>query len=53
MLIEMLAGTIKPATDAAGSAGVGAATALLGAVQDRTIADLQAALEIRRRAEAA
>ena len=43
VLIEMLAGTIRPAADAAGARTLRQATALLGAASDRTLADLRAA----------
>ena len=46
VLLEMFAGTIAPVADAAGHHAVGQATALLGAVADRTIADLQAAARL-------
>lgn len=44
VLIEMLIGTLRPVTKAAGTAPVREATTLLGAVADRTLADLQAAV---------
>jgi hypothetical protein len=43
VLIEMLAGTIQPAADAAGAEALRQATALLGAVSDRVLTDLRAA----------
>jgi hypothetical protein len=43
VLIEMLAGTIHPAADAAGAETLGRATALLGAASDRVLTDLRAA----------
>jgi hypothetical protein len=43
VLIEMLAGTIRPAADAAGAETLRQATALLGAAGDRVLADLRAA----------
>jgi hypothetical protein len=43
VLIEMLAGTIRPAADAAGPETLRHATALLGAAGDRVLADLRAA----------
>ncbi len=45
VLIEMLTGTVRPAAEAAGVAAVQNARALLGAISDRTIADLLAALD--------
>ena len=45
VLLDMLAGTIGPAARAAGGDTLRGATALLGAVRDRTLADLEAALE--------
>lgn len=42
----MFAGTIAPVADAAGRRAVRQTTALLGAVADRTIIDLQAAAEL-------
>jgi hypothetical protein len=47
-LLEMLVGTIRPAADAAGAQTVRRATALLGAMCDRTMADLRAAAELAR-----
>ncbi len=44
MLIEMLTGTVRPAVAAAGPATVEACTALLGALADRTVRDLQQAV---------
>jgi hypothetical protein len=43
VLIEMLAGTIHPAADAAGAETLRQATTLLGAVSDRVLTDLRAA----------
>jgi len=48
VLVEMLTGSIVPATMAAGPETVEAATALLGAASDRTIDDLKTCLEIAR-----
>jgi hypothetical protein len=45
VLIEMLTGTVRPAAEAAGVSTVQSARALLGAISDRTIADLVAALD--------
>jgi len=45
VLIEMLAGSVAPAIEAAGPRAVEQATALLGAVSDRTLADLRLAAE--------
>ena len=47
VLIEMLAGTMRPATEAAGAQVVRDATALLEASSSRTIEDLRAALALR------
>jgi hypothetical protein len=46
VLIEMLVGSLRPVTEAAGEATVRRATALLGACVDRTVADLRLALDI-------
>lgn len=46
VLVEMLTGTIVPVADAAGIAIVNDTTALLGAVCDRVVADLRAALDL-------
>lgn len=43
VLIEMLAGSSRPAVEAAGEADCRAATALIGAVRDRILDDLWAA----------
>ena len=43
VLIEMVSGTLQPAADAAGEPLVRQSTAFLAAVQDRVVADLQAA----------
>src|SRR5437764_800817 len=43
VLLEMLSGTVRPATRAAGQATVCQLTALLGAVSDRILTDLRAA----------
>jgi hypothetical protein len=51
VLIEMLTGTIRPVAEAAGDGAVQDAQALLGAIADRTVADLEKALEIARRRE--
>ena len=51
VLVEMLAGTALPVTEAAGGQTVRQATNLLGAVADRTLSDLRAALDLARRAE--
>ena len=50
VLVEMLAGTALPVTEAAGGKAVRQATNLLGAVADRTLSDLRAALDLARRA---
>ncbi len=46
VLFEMLVGTVAPVAAAAGIAEVRAATALLGAMSDRVLADLHAALRL-------
>jgi len=51
VLIEMLAGSVAPAIEAAGPQVVQGATALLGAVSDRTLTDLRLAAERAGRAE--
>lgn len=43
VLVEMLAGTVRPAVVAAGAPTVEACTALLGALGDRTLRDLERA----------
>lgn len=45
VLLEMLCGSITPALAAAGPRELRAARALIGAVGDRTLADLRAAAE--------
>jgi hypothetical protein len=45
VLIEMLIGSLRPVTDAAGAETVAGAIALLGAISDRFVSDLHAALE--------
>jgi hypothetical protein len=49
VLVEMLVGTVRPAVEAVEPRTVADATALLGAMSDRFVADLQAALELARR----
>lgn len=49
VLVEMLTGSIRPVADAAGPHAVLDATALLGAMGDRTLEDLRAAAELARR----
>ena len=46
VLFEMLIGTIVPVAAAAGVAQVRATTALLGAMSDRVLADLRAAMRL-------
>jgi hypothetical protein len=46
VLFEMLTGTIAPVAGAAGVAQVRATTALLGAMSDRVLADLRAAMRL-------
>jgi hypothetical protein len=48
VLMQMMAGTIRPVALAAGPHALEQATALLGAVGDRTLADLRAAMELTR-----
>lgn len=48
VLLETMTGTIAPVADAAGAVTVHDTTALLGAMCDRVIADLRAALELSR-----
>ncbi len=45
-LIEMLCGTVQPAAEAAGPRALAQSAALLGAIGDRTVADLRAALDL-------
>ena len=49
VLIQMLVGTVTPAVHAAGPDTVRRATALLGAVRDRFVADLEAARDLAAR----
>ena len=46
VIVEMLTGTIRPAAEAVGTRAVEDATALLGAMADRTLADLKAARDL-------
>lgn len=46
VLIEMVVGTCLPVVEAAGEADCRAATALIGALKDKVIADLQSAAEL-------
>jgi hypothetical protein len=46
VLVEMLTGTVRPVVLAAGEGSIEEVTALLGAVADRTLADLRAAVEL-------
>lgn len=48
-LVEMLTGSVRPVADAAGPHAVLDATALLGAMADRTLDDLRVAAELARR----
>jgi hypothetical protein len=52
VLVEMLTGTVRPVVDAAGRGAVEEATALIGAVADKTLADLRRALELARSRQA-
>jgi hypothetical protein len=49
VLLEMVVGSCRPATDAAGESACWAATALIGSMRDRVVDDLRAALELARR----
>jgi hypothetical protein len=51
VLMQMLTGTIQPVLAAAGARTLAEATSLIGAVGDRTLADLRAAMELARDAE--
>jgi hypothetical protein len=51
VLIEMFAGTVRPAVEAAGEVDCWAATALIGAVRDRVLDDLRAAARLAGRGE--
>ena len=46
VLLEMVTGTIRSAAEAAGTRTLRDATMLLGAVQDRVLADLRTAVEL-------
>jgi hypothetical protein len=48
VLLEMVVGSCRPATEAAGESACWAATALIGSMRDRVIDDLRAALELAR-----
>jgi hypothetical protein len=48
VLLEMLAGTFRPAAKAAGARAVREAAGLLGALGDRALADLRAAADAAR-----
>jgi hypothetical protein len=45
VLVQMLTGSVRPALEAAGQRTLEEATALLGAMSDRALCDLQAALD--------
>jgi hypothetical protein len=49
VLVEMLVGTVRPAVEAVAERTVVEATALLGAVSDRFVADLRQAMALARR----
>jgi hypothetical protein len=51
VLLEMLTGSARPALEAAGAEALSQASALLGALADRTFADLKLAAEIAARKE--
>lgn len=46
VLLEMLVGSFRPAADAAGAEALREATALVGALGDRAVADLRAAADL-------
>jgi hypothetical protein len=46
VVVEMLTGSARPVLEAAGAEALSRASALLGALLDRTIADLEAAAKI-------
>src|SRR5690242_12927909 len=46
VLLEMLVGSFRPAAEAAGADEVRQATALVGALGDRAVADLRAAADL-------
>ncbi|MGB7587559.1 MAG: hypothetical protein WBM00_02505 [Solirubrobacterales bacterium] len=46
VLIEMIAGSCRPAVEAAGEPGCWAATALIAAVRDRVLEDLRAVADL-------
>lgn len=46
VLIEMMAGSSRPAIDAAGEVGCRAATELIGAIRERVIDDLRKAAQL-------
>jgi len=48
VLVEMVAGSCRPAIEAAGESNCWAAAALIGAIRDRFIEDLRAAAELAR-----
>jgi hypothetical protein len=45
VLVQMLTGSVRPALEAAGERTLEEATALLGAMSDRALCDLKAALD--------
>ena len=49
VLLEMVVGSCRPATEAAGESACWAATALIGSMRDRVVDDLRAALELKRK----
>jgi hypothetical protein len=49
VLLEMVVGSCRSATDAAGESACWAATALIGSMRDRVVDDLRAALELARK----
>lgn len=51
VLLEMIVGSVHPATTAAGPRDTRTATALIGAIRERVLADLRAAAAIARERE--
>jgi hypothetical protein len=51
VVLDMVVGTIRPVAEAAGRESVRSATALVAGSRDRTIADLERALEVAMRIE--
>lgn len=53
VLLEMIVGSVHPATVAAGSRDTRTATALVGAIRERVLADLRTAVTLARERELA